>query len=106
MADRTLIDPLDREIILSDRTWYGHIVKGHPEIATHRNLVEGAIESPDEIRFSQADAQCRLYFAAAPQPRLEICVVADVVAGVVKTAYFCRRRSGGAIEWPTSTPTP
>ena len=106
MADRALIDPLGRDITLSDRTWYGHIVKGHPEVAAHRDLVEGAVESPGEIRVSQADARCRLYFGGGPRPRLEICVVADVVAGVVKTAYFSRRRSGGAIEWPTSTPTP
>jgi hypothetical protein len=29
-----------------------------------------------------------------------ICVVADVTAGRVKTAYFAKRIKPGAMEWP------
>jgi len=30
MIDRHLQDPLGRRITLHDRTWFGHIVRGHP----------------------------------------------------------------------------
>ena len=44
MADTTLTDPLGRDIVLHDRTWYGHIVKGHPDMSGHY------------------DENCRIYF--------------------------------------------
>ncbi len=38
--------------MLQDRTWAGHIAKGHPEVKNDRLLVERTIESPDEIRIA------------------------------------------------------
>lgn len=32
MPDAELTDPLGRRIRLHDRTWYGHILKAHPEM--------------------------------------------------------------------------
>jgi hypothetical protein len=99
MADTVLIDPLGRLIVLQDRTWHGHIIQGHPEVAQHRDLVELAILQPDEIRSSRSDGDCRLYYGPGPRPAVRIMVVADVVAGVVKTAHLARRVTGGATEW-------
>ncbi len=99
MADVKLNDPLGREVVLHDRTWYGHIVKGHPEITGDRTLVEEAVTTPDEIRQSNSDADCRLYFAPGPRPAVKMMVVVDVSAGVVKTAHLAKRVSGGALEW-------
>ncbi|MHC4126916.1 MAG: hypothetical protein ACYTE6_09850 [Planctomycetota bacterium] len=101
MVDRELRDPLGRRITLSDRTWFGHIVKGHPEIAAERRRVEAAIESPQQIRLSRLDIACRLYFGAGPRKGVRIMVVADVRLGVVKTAHLARRLSGGEVEWPS-----
>jgi hypothetical protein len=101
MADRELRDPLERRVILRDRTWFGHIVKGHPEIAPHRNRVHAAIENPDEIRVSQQDRACRLYFGAGPRRGVRIIVVVDIRLGIVKTAHLARRLSGGDVEWPS-----
>ena len=101
MADSTLKDPLGRVLVLSERTWYGHVLRGHPEMKGLRRLVEAAIRRPDEVRFSQSDPDCRLYFAAGPRPALRILVVGDVVGGFVKTAHLARRISGGDREWPS-----
>ena len=99
MADATLTDPLGRDVVLHDRTWYAHIVKGHPDLGGHRDLVELAVRSPDEIRQSRADENCRIYFGPGPRPEVRMMVVADVVAGVVKTAHLAKKITGGALEW-------
>ncbi|MEK6798869.1 MAG: hypothetical protein AABZ12_07895 [Planctomycetota bacterium] len=99
MGETTLTDPMSRRLVLADRTWFGHIVKGHPEVAMHRVLVENAVTRPDEIRFSRSDRDCRLYFGPGPRPSVRILVVANVVEGVVKTAHLCSRVSGGECEW-------
>lgn len=106
MADAHLVDPLGRTIVLHDRTWYGHIVKGHPNVSKHRVLAESAVRAANEIRFSRSDADCRLYYGSGPRPGLQMVVVADVLVGVVKTAYLSRRVSGGDIEWTRFTLRP
>jgi hypothetical protein len=97
--DSILIDPLQREILLSDATWFGHIVKGHPELARKRFLVEHALRQPVEIQKSTSDTNCRLYYSAPNKAGLMIVVVADVVIKVVKTAYSAVKKKKGDIEW-------
>jgi hypothetical protein len=101
MSDRELRDPLGRRITLRDRTWFGHVVKGHPEIAGERSRVETTIENPQEIRRSRLDPTCRLYFGAGPREGVRIMVVVDIRMGIVKTAHLARRLSGGEVEWPS-----
>ena len=95
-----LTDPLSRQIDLSEDTWYGHIVKGHPEMQGLRKEAEAAILQPASIHFSASDENCRLYYAPAPRSPLMICVVAEVVGGFVKTAYLTKRIKPGVQEWP------
>lgn len=99
MGDVSLTDPLGRTIVLHDRTWYGHVLRGHPEVKECRALVENAVREPDEIRHSRSDEDCRIYFGRGPGPDVKILVVADVKRGFVKTAHLCDRVSGGAVEW-------
>jgi hypothetical protein len=99
MADTTLSDPLGRDITLHDRTWYGHVVKGHPDIMNHRDLVEAAVRSPDEIRHSKSDPDCRIYYGRGPSPTLRMMVVVDVAVRVVKTAHLAKKTTGGEVEW-------
>ena len=94
-----LVDQLGREIVLHDRTWHAHIVKGHPDVGEHRALIEQTVRSPDEIRISRSDPNCRLYYGPGARRDLRIMVVADISVGVVKTAHLARRRVGGEIEW-------
>jgi hypothetical protein len=61
MPDVELGDPLGRLLILHERTRVGQILKGHPEVAPYRDLVEAAVTNPLEIRFSGSDADCRLW---------------------------------------------
>lgn len=96
-----MTDPLGRTITLHARTWYGHIIKGHPEMRGLRDLAEATISNPEEIRFSHSDDDCRLYFGPGPRQAVKIMVVADVVHGFVKTAHLVRQPTGGDIEWPS-----
>ena len=104
MADANLTDPLGRSIVLHDSTWYGHILKGHPEMARARSFVEQAIQAPVEVRASNSGPDCRLYYGAAPRIGLLVQVVADIVLGVVKTAHYAKRITGGNVEWSSPTP--
>lgn len=99
MPDMELTDPLGRRIILHERTWYGHILKAHPEMDAARFLVEEAVRSPNEIRHSNSDSDCRLYYGPGPRAEVRILVVVDVVLGLVKTAHFAKKVSGGRQEW-------
>jgi hypothetical protein len=99
MADVTLRDPLGRPIVLHDRTWYGHIVKAHPEMAPNRALTEQTVKLPESIRKSLSDPDCRLYFGPGPGPGVKMMVVADTVLGLVKTAHLAKGVSGGQVEW-------
>ena len=78
MQDTMFIDPLSREIILQERTWFHHIVRGHPELTTCRDLVEDAVRSPEEIRVSSSDPNCRLYYGTGPRESVIMMVVVDL----------------------------
>ncbi len=104
MADTHLCDPLGRAITLHDSTWYGHILKGHPEVGRARPFVELAIQSPQEIRQSRSDPDCRLFYGTGPRPGLLMQVVVDVRRGLVKTAHFAKRITGGPVEWLLPNP--
>jgi hypothetical protein len=60
--------------------------------------VTAAIRNPAEIRTSASSGNCRVYYSAPGRAGIMIAVVADVVLGVVKTAYRTKKMKG-AIEW-------
>ena len=103
MADRQLTDPLWREISLHERTWVGHIIRGHPELAEYRHYVERAITAPMEIRESNSDPKCRLYYGIGPRETVQMMVVVDLSLGIVKTAHWARTITGGKVEWSLQT---
>ena len=105
MSNQTLTDPLGRPITLHNRTWYGHILKNHPELRPHRRLVEEAVAAPREIRIDTSDAgDGRLYYGTGPRPGMMIVVAANVVVGHVLTAHLTKVPKAGAIEWSSPTP--
>jgi hypothetical protein len=99
MADQTFVDPLGRAIVFHDRTWYGHILKGHPELRSERHSIGLAIEEPTDIRHSLSDDDVRLYHGNARRRGLYVRVVADVKKLLVLTAHYVRTPQGGPIEW-------
>jgi len=103
MSDIFLIDPLGRRITFHDSTWFGHIMKRHPDMRMLRETVQRAIEDPLAICFSRSDPDCRIYFGATSISGILVAVVADVVDGFVKTAYRAVRVKGD-IEWSPPTP--
>ena len=103
MADKKLRDPLGRSLILHNHTWYGHITKRHPEMRHFRGLVEQAVTSPLDIRFSAADEDIRIYFGAGPRAGIMTAVFATLSGGFIKTAHLVRAAKG-AIEWSKPTP--
>lgn len=84
MPDSTIEDPLGRSIQLTNATWFGHIVKGHPDMALQRLRVEHTVRQPMEIQISTYDNDCRVYYSEPNKGGRMIVVVADVVAGIVK----------------------
>jgi hypothetical protein len=74
-------------------------VKGHPEVRAERRRAEDAVRNPNEICFSTSDPDCRLYYGAGSSAGLMMAVVADVVAGFVKTVYRTNKTKG-VREWP------
>jgi hypothetical protein len=98
MADTILIDLLGRSITLHDHTWFGHVLKGHPEMHNRRADVEGAITQPQWICYSTSAFDCRVYYAPDASTGLLIAAVANVVHGYVKTAYLARSTKG-TVEW-------
>ena len=104
MADSKKTHTLNREIVLYERTWIAHIVKGHPEVAPYRELVEQAVTAPTEIRHSKSSPDCRLYYGPGPRPAAMMMVVANVALGVVKTAHLARKTTGGLVEWSSPRP--
>jgi hypothetical protein len=94
MADSILVDPRGRRITLQDRTWFGHVLRRHPEMRNLRPLAEQTVRTPAEIRFSQSDPDCRKYYAPGPTTGILVVVIANVVAGFVMTAYLTNRATG------------
>jgi hypothetical protein len=103
MADTTYNDPLGRPITLHDHTWHGHIAKRHPDVRTLRQVIERAIRNPLQISFSTSDPDCRVYYGRGLTSDIMVAAVADVVAGVVKTAYRTTRMKG-VVEWSPPKP--
>ena len=105
MANRTLTDPLGRQVTLHNHTWYGHILPNHRELRAHRRLVEEAVTTPLEIRISDSEpADVRHYYGTGPRSGMLIVVAADITAGHVRTAHLTKAAKAGAIEWSPPTP--
>lgn len=85
--------------MLADRTWYGHIIIGHPEVKAYRHLVEQAVTSPLCIRTSSSSTDCRICFGTGPRSSVVLAVVVDVSLGIVKTAYLSKTMTSGDLEW-------
>jgi len=99
MRDSTIEDPLRRTIRLTNATWFGHILKGHPDLSLQRLTVEHTVRRPMEIQVSTYDADCRVYYSRPNKAGRMIVVVADVVQGIVKTAYAAIKKKKGTVEW-------
>ena len=98
MPDALMIDPLGRAVTLHDHTWFGHILKGHPDMRTLRTEVEAAIQTPLRICFSSSDPGCRIYYGSTWNSSIMVAVIGDVVGGFVRTAYRTAKIKG-AVEW-------
>jgi hypothetical protein len=103
MADATVTDPLGRAIVLHEGTWFGHILRRHPEMRGTRPQVEQTIRQPREIRLSTYDADCRTCYSDIVRAGMMIAVVIDVRQALVRTAFYTTRPRGD-IEWSRPIP--
>ena len=91
MADFTTTDPLGNRITQQDTTWFGHIADGHADVLPHRQEVELALQWPSVIKRSVRNPDRRDYVRALQsEPGYQIAVVADIVEGLVVTAFRIR----------------
>ena len=105
MATRTFTDPLGRQITLHNHTWFGHILRRHPDLRAHRRLVEETITAPLSIRFADGQpVDTRLYYGVGPRSGMLIVLAADLTAGHVLSAHLAKVAKPGAIEWSPTTP--
>jgi hypothetical protein len=101
MPDFVGTDRLGHQVVLTDGTWYGHIVPVHPEMRALRAEVEAACLNADTVRQSCGDADCVVHFKQCMRrPGLLIKVVANVQDGFVRTAHLAKHESGGVQLWP------
>ena len=99
MANVELTDPLGRRITISNHTWYGHILRAHPELKSERSRIEKAIEKPEKIKISITSPEIRHYYISANRTGLYLRVVVDIQKGIVKTAHYARTIERGSLEW-------
>jgi hypothetical protein len=69
----------------------------------YRALVERAITDPLEIRISDADHDCRVFFGPGPRKAIMTVVFAQLSGGFVKTAHLVKTPKG-VVEWSKPTP--
>ena len=103
MADTRLIDPLGRTVVLHGHTWFGHVIKQHPDMRPYRRLAEAAVRDPLEIRLSDADPNSRFYYGTGPRAGMMVAVVVDISRRLVRTAHLSTE-ARGVIEWSKPTP--
>ena len=105
MADPELLfevqTPLGFMVRVTRARWQLIVTNKHPVMAGHEVLVQGALESPDEIRQSRRDAHVFLFYKAAGARRW-VCAVAKGSRnpGFLITAYPADAVKEGIRVWP------
>ena len=103
------VDGLD--VSLDDNRWQMHIIKRHPELAQHRELVIETLRHPDVIYRSKRDPAARVYTRSyagimvgeTSVPRINLRVVVREEERLVTTALFVAATWRGLGErlWPS-----
>jgi len=99
MGNNDLIDPLGRRITFHNHTWYGHILRAHPELKSERSRIEETLRRPNKICLSISSPELRYYYISANRTGLFLRVVVDIQKGHVRTAHYIRTLEGGPVEW-------
>jgi hypothetical protein len=92
-SPETIRDRRGREVVLSPDRW-GHVVSAHPEIATYRQEVRRAVESPTSVVAGRESDEEWLYLeGAGPSRWLKVVVVFDTEdQGRIITSFARRRK--------------
>ena len=85
MADESSKDPLGRSITLHDFTWYGHIMKRHPDMRMLRRHVQDAIVSP--IAIQRRSSRVR-------SPRTKTALVTGASRGIGRATALALAQAG------------
>ena len=103
------VDGLD--VALDDDHWKTHILKGHPELAQHRELVIETLKHPEAVYRSKRDPTTRVYARSYSEimigetlaERIDLRVVVREKKSFVVTAYFAVAmwRGFGERIWPS-----
>jgi hypothetical protein len=98
------------EVVLDEDHWKNHILKGHPELIQHRDLVIETLKNPEGVYRSKRDPTTRIYarsypgilIEGTPVERINLRVVVSERNGFVATAYFAVAmwRGFGERIWP------
>jgi hypothetical protein len=98
------------EVILDEEQWEAHVLVGHPELQSKRNLVIETLENADAVFRSKRDPSTRIYLKKYTDLMLgdhlieqtTLRVYVREIDGFVVTAYFAAAwwRSLGEKQWP------
>ena len=93
-------DHLGRKVVLEKKTFYGHIVPGHPEMAGNELAIQESVEKPLFVIESKQNSNVFLYVTQSQKstyPNLYIKTVVDhsTNVGFVKTSFFQKNLQPG-----------
>jgi hypothetical protein len=101
----TVTDVFGRAVTLAHATWEGHIVRHHPELAPHHDLLPVVLARPHVVVEAKDDGHyhfCRRGFAAIRFRHVWLRVVVAYTGdeGMVLTAWLSRTIGKGVQRWP------
>lgn len=92
--------PLDFSVRTTHTYWHKLIIK-HPEIANLEDLVQQALQAPDEIRQSSRDEGILLFYCLRKPQRWVVAVARRLNGeGFLITAYQTDAIKEGVVLWP------
>ncbi len=69
------IDPAGDRVVLHGHTWSEKIIRGHPEVAVHRDAVRRAVSAPDHVAPDSGSADRKRFYLRGAGPSRWLVVV-------------------------------
>lgn len=102
-------DRWNREIVLTDRTWYGHVLSNHAELTDHLTAVERTVRRPQRVTTDKDDPDREVFYRRGILPvpyhrdYLKVVVQFDNDAGqgrIVTAFATAVIKAGEPQRWP------
>ncbi|MCK4641036.1 MAG: hypothetical protein KAU06_06845 [Candidatus Marinimicrobia bacterium] len=98
-------DPEGRNVTLHRHTFYGHILKNHPQPYIKQESIQSTIENPKHIKESETVENSLIYVSSTTDSKdfnVTTKFDSDLKSGYVTSAYVSKKPKKGSIIWPKS----